>query len=191
MARVDQSLFYANALKRYGLSARGVAWSDETRQHRRFGALLKAVGGTLADVGIVDAGCGVGDLWLYMQKRGRLPARYIGIDLLTEMVAHAKERTGQRIERRDILKDPLPEADWYLASGSFNLLTRFETILAIRRCIDASTRGVVFNLLKGRERSGTYNYWLPREIRSACRIFGRVTIYEGYLEGDFTVKIER
>ncbi len=139
---------------------------------------------------VADAGCGFGDLWLFMQERGVLPGSYIGIDMLDVMVEEARNRTGQRVLKRDLLKDPLPEADWYLVSGTFNLMSRFETILAIRRCIDASAKGVVFNLLKGRERSGAYSYWLPREIRRACRHFGRVTIYEGYLEGDFTVRIE-
>ncbi len=189
MARIDQQRFYANAIKKHGITAKGVAWSDEKRQKRRFRALLQAVG-DLKTCEIVDAGCGFGDLWLYMRESGQIPKKYIGIDLLEEMVARAEEHTGQTILHRDILTDPLPEADWYLASGSFNLLTRFETLLAIKRSFDASRKGVVFNLLKGRDRSDTYNYWLPREIVQACRPLGKVTIYEGYLDGDFTVKIE-
>jgi len=106
------------------------------------------------------------------------------------MVEAARERTGQRILRRDILKDPLPEADWYLLSGSLNLLTRFETVLAVKRCLDAANRGIVFNLLEGRDRSDTYNHWLPREMEKVCRGFGKVRIYRGYLDGDFTVKVE-
>ena len=189
MARIDQIKFYTNAVKKYGTDPRGVAWSDSLRQKRRFAALLKQIP-HMHDFSVVDAGCGFGDLWLFMQETGTIPKKYIGIDLLKEMVERAEERTGQTILRRDILTDPLPEADWYLASGSFNLLTRFETLLAIKRCFDASRKGIVFNLLKGRDRSDTYNYWLPGEIVKACKPLGRVTIYEGYLDGDFTVKIE-
>ena len=189
MARIDQRRFYANAIKKHGITAQGVAWHDEKRQKRRFQALLQTVG-DLKTCEIVDAGCGFGDLWHYMQEMGQVPKKYIGIDLLKEMVETAKERTGQTILCRDILTDPLPEADWYLASGSFNLLTRFETLLAIKRCFDASRKGIVFNLLKGRDRSDTYNYWLPGEIVQACKPLGKVTIHEGYLDGDFTVKIE-
>ena len=190
MPRIDQTLFYTNALKKHGLNAMGVAWSDERRQKKRFAALLRQVT-DLSRATIVDAGCGLGDLWLYMKEKNRLPRRYTGIDLVGAMVEEAKKRTGQTILRRDLLKDPLPEADWYLASGSFNLLTRFETLLAVKRCLDAANRGVVFNLLKGKDRSDTYNYWLPREIEKACHPFGKVTTYEGYLDGDFTVKIEK
>jgi SAM-dependent methyltransferase len=188
MPRIDQTTFYANAVKKHGTTARGVAWSDEIRQKRRFGALLRAAG-DLSRFSIVDAGCGFGDLWCYMQEKKRLPKRYIGIDTLEVMVKEARKRTGQTILRRDLLKGPLPEADWYLASGSFNLLTRFETILAIRRCCDAANIGIVFNLLKGRDKSDTYNYWLPEEIEKIGRNFGKTTIFEGYLDGDFTVKI--
>jgi len=188
MARVDQNRFYTNSVKKHGITARGVAWSDERRQKRRFGALLHAVD-DLSCSSVADAGCGFGDLWLYMQEKKRLPKRYIGFDALEVMVQEARARTGQTILRRDLLKGPLPEADWYLASGSLNLLTRFETVLAIRRCCDAANIGVVFNLLKGRDRSDTYNYWLPEEMIEVGRNFGKTTIYEGYLDGDFTVKI--
>ncbi|BDY12851.1 class I SAM-dependent methyltransferase [Hydrogenimonas cancrithermarum] len=189
MARIDQSLFYIRSIERHGFNARGVAWSDEMRQRRRFTMLLKQIK-DIRNRTVVDAGCGFGDLYLHMREKSLLPKRYIGIDMLDVMVEEARKRTGRNILRRNMLKDPLPEADWYLASGSFNLLTRFETLLAIKRCLDAANRGIVFNLLEGKERDGTFNHWLPREIEKACRPFGRVTLYEGYLEGDFTVRID-
>ena len=188
MPRVDQYIFYRNALKKHGPGAEGVAWADTARQHRRFEVLLKAVD-DLPAATIVDAGCGVGDLWLYMRRTRRFPKRYIGLDSHPDMVALAKARTDQTILRRDLLGDPLPRADWYLASGTLNLLTRFETLLAIKRCFDAARKGIVFNLLKGDDRSDTYNYWQPREMIATCRSLGSVTLYEGYLEGDFTLKI--
>ena len=188
MPRIDQHLFYLNAYRRHGTGAKGVAWSDENRQRRRFHVLLKTAG-SLDGLTVADAGCGYGDLYLFMRERKRLPARYIGLDLLPHHVRIAKARTGQTVLRRDILKDPLPDAHWYLLSGTLNLLTRFETILAVKRCCDASSMGVVFNLLEGKDKSRTYNYWLPQEIKKACESFGKVEIFKGYLDGDFTVKI--
>ncbi len=189
MARIDQKSFYLKSIQKYGKTARGVAWSDAHRQERRFSVLLGQVD-RISEAVIVDAGCGFGDLFLYMKRRGMLPKKYIGIDMIDSMVEEARAKCRAEILKRDMLKDPLPEADWYLASGSFNLLTRFETLLALRRFLEVSRCGVIFNLLKGREREGIFNYWMPEEIQRACRTFGRVTIYEGYLEGDFTVKIE-
>ncbi len=186
MPRLDQHRFYANALKTHGPTAKGVAWRDARRQRLRFKVLLDAIG-DLAPYHVIDAGCGVGDLWLYMQNSSRLPARYTGLDAHPKMVRLARERTGQKILRRDLLTDPLVEADWYLLSGTLNLLTRFETLLALKRCTDTARKGVVFNLLKGKEREGTYNYWMPEEILKICRPLGKVTLFEGYLEDDFTV----
>ena len=190
MARVDQEKFYENAIKRYGKVAKGVAWIDEVRQKKRFNTILKQVE-SIKEVTLVDAGCGFGDLYLFMKERSLLPKKYIGIDALDIMVEEAKSRTGQTILKCDLLKDKLPEADWYVASGSLNLLTRFETLLAIKRCFDVSNKGVVFNLLKGKDISKTYNYWMPEEISKSCRKLGNVKIIEGYLDGDFTVVIRR
>ncbi len=189
MDHIDQKQFYLKSLQKHGKTARGVAWSDEYRQKRRFAALTGAVP-NLGESVVADAGCGFGDLWLFMQKSGRLPRRYIGIDMLDPMVEEAKRRTGQRILKRNLLKDPLPEADWYLASGTFNLMSRFETLLALKRIVEVSRCGLVFNLLKGRKRVGMFSFWMPAEIKRVCRSFGRVTIVEGYLDGDFTVRIE-
>ena len=190
MARVNQVKFYENAIKRYGKVAKGVAWIDEVRQKKRFSAILKQIR-SITEVTLVDAGCGFGDLYLFMKERSLLPKKYIGIDALDVMVEEAKSRTGQTILKCDLLKSPLPEADWYVASGSLNLLTRFETLLAIKRCFDVANEGIVFNLLKGYDRSKTYNYWMPDEIRKSCSKLGDVKIIEGYLDGDFTVVIRR
>ncbi|BBG64835.1 hypothetical protein NNO_0133 [Hydrogenimonas sp.] len=76
-----------------------------------------------------------------------------------------------------------------MASGSLDLLTRFETILAVKRCLDSSNRGVVFNLLEGCDRGGSFNRWYPSQIKRACESFGGVEIFSGYLDGDFTVRI--
>jgi len=126
-----------------------------------------------------------------MKEHDLLPKKYIGIDALDVMVEEAKSRTGQTILKCDLLNSPLPEADWYVASGSLNLLTRFETLLVIKRCFDVVNEGMVFNLLKGKDKSKTYNYWMSDEISKSCRKLGDVKIIEGYLDGDFTVVIRR
>ncbi len=188
MPRIDHKKFYFKTVKKFGRTAKGVAWSDEFRQKRRFAAILALIP-NLSDASIVDAGCGFGDFWLYMKQKGTVPKSYIGLDMLDFMVEEARERTSQKVLKRNIVKDPLPEADWYVVSGALNLLTRFETLFAVKRMMDVSKSGVVFNLLKGEDRSETFNYWMPQEIRKSCANFGRVEIYEGYLKGDFTVKI--
>ena len=187
MARTDQETFYHAHIARYGIDARGVAWDSARTQRRRF-AVLAAQLGDLRESTLVDAGCGFGDLYLYLKERGKLPKRYIGIDLVPQMVEAARQRTGCRILQRDILRQSLPVADWYVASGSMNLLGRTETAIFIRRCYEHTRKGFVFNLLEGREREGEFAYWQPKEVRKLLRPLGaRVEIVTGYLEGDMTV----
>ena len=93
MARTDQETFYRSQITRYGLTPQGVALDSARTQRRRF-AVLAAQLGDLRDSTLVDAGCGFGDFYLYLEERGNLPRRYVGIDLVQEMVEAARERTG-------------------------------------------------------------------------------------------------
>ena len=99
---------------------------------------------------------------------------------------------NRRFFKCDILNDTLEIADFYIASGSMNILNRFETFLFIRRCFDASRKGFIFNLLKGEEQEGHFNYFLPEEIEAYVNEFAHdVIIEEHYMEGDFTVLLRK
>lgn len=187
MARINQKKFYQENIDTYGTSASGVAWDSEQSQKRRFSALLSALGDVKHDT-LVDAGCGFGDFYLYLEEKNRLPKRYIGLDLCSPMVAEAKLRTGCKILQCDILRQNLPMADWYVASGSMNLLTRMETQLFIQRCFEKSRKGFVFNLLEGSQQEGSFSYWRTHEVSKICGLLGvKPQIKEDYLEGDFSV----
>jgi len=187
MARIDQKNFYQDNYDTYGVSAEGVAWDSAQTQKRRFSAIVSCLGDLKNDT-LVDAGCGFGDLYFYLKEKNNLPKSYVGLDLCEPMVKEAKVRTGCKIVQRDILKQTIPVADWYVASGSMNLLTRMETQIFIQRCFEKSRKGFVFNLLCGREQEGEFSYWKPHEIIALCRpLSAKVQIKEGYMEGDFTV----
>jgi len=189
MARIDQKTFYQNNYDTYGVSAEGVAWDSVQTQKRRFSAIASCLGDVKCDT-LVDAGCGFGDFYFYLKEKDMLPRSYTGLDLCEPMVKEAQIRTGCKIIQRDILKQTIPVADWYVASGSMNLLTRLETRLFIQRCFAKSRKGFVFNLLYGREHEGAYSYWLPHEIIELCRpLDAKVQIKEGYMDGDFTAEL--
>jgi SAM-dependent methyltransferase len=188
MPRLNNQTFYENAIKRYGCTARGLNWNSKSSQQIRFEIIHELLAHTLSSSKIVDAGCGFGDLYLFLQQKGSLPRRYIGYDVVDEALFVAHKRTKQRIVKCDILNDELESADFYIASGSMNILNRFETFLFIRRCFDASKKGFIFNLLKGQEQTGNFNYFLPEEIEAFVSEFAYdVIIKEDYMEGDFTV----
>ncbi len=187
MARINQKAFYQNNYETYGVSAEGVAWDSTQTQKRRFSAIVSCLGDIKHET-LVDAGCGFGDFYLYLKEKNNLPKTYTGLDLCEPMVNEAKVRTGCKIVQRDILKQTLPLADWYVASGSMNLLTRIETRIFIQRCFEKSRKGFVFNLLCGKEQEGEFSYWVPHDILELCKLLGvKVQIKEGYMNGDFTV----
>jgi len=188
MPRVDNEAFYSSALATHGATAEGVHWNSTESQEVRFRVLRSQLPEELSGTTLADAGCGFGDFYCYLLKQGDRPKNYIGLDVMEPMVETARERTGCEIRVCDILNDRLPEADVYLCSGAMNTMTREESRAFIERCLDASRRGFVFNLLKGWNTSTIYNLYLPREIkRLGQELEVDYEIQEGYLAGDFTV----
>lgn len=192
MPRIDNASFYENAIKRYGCTAKGLNWNSKMSQQLRFAVLHELLGDDIVTCKLIDAGCGFGDFYLFLQQKGCLPRKYIGYDMVDEMLFVAKKRTKQAFYKCDILSHPLESADFYVASGSMNILSRFETFLFIRRCFEASTKGFIFNLLKGEDEEGNFNYFLPHEIEAYVADFGcEVIVREDYMDGDFTVFLKK
>ncbi len=188
MPRVDNEAFYRGALAAHGETAEGVHWNSTETQEIRFRVLREFLPDDLSGLTLVDAGCGFGDFYCYLTREGEQPHQYIGLDVMQPMVETARERTGCEIWILDVLKDPLPEADYYLCSGAMNTLTREESAQFIRNCYEASTKGFAFNLLKGWNTSPIFNYYQPREIRRLAQELDvdDYRIVEGYLAGDFS-----
>jgi len=189
MPRINNEEFYKSAIKKYGLSARGVHWISETNQQIRFDILLKMLPDALYDYDIVDAGCGFGDFYLWMQKKDKLPQKYIGIDALENMVNIASQKTSQKILKIDICKEKLLKADFYVCSGAMNTLENFETHLFIQNCYSHSRCGFIFNILHGDKKSDTYNYMTTSQIQNIAKNLNvqKVEILQGYLNSDITV----
>ncbi|WP_295388725.1 class I SAM-dependent methyltransferase [uncultured Thiodictyon sp.] len=190
MPRVDTDTFYRNALARYGHNAQGAHWESVRSQQVRFGVLRRLLPADLSTLTLVDMGCGLGDLFEYLTILGACPGEYLGIDVVEPMVEIARRRTGREILLLDALRDPLPEADYYLCSGAMNTLTREETGCFIERCFAASREGFVFNLLRGADDCHTFNYWEPEEIEALALVLeADCTIETDYLYQDFSVAL--
>lgn len=191
MSRIDNSHFYNEVVERHGATARGVHWNSQQTQYKRFEILLGMIDLT-DEVSVVDAGCGFAELYLYMEHRGTLPHSYVGLEVMETMVEAARKRVACEIRVCDVLFDPLPEADYYVCSGAMNILTREETRRFIRRCLNASTKGFVFNILEGEDESMVYNYYRPEEIEAMANELGAFCeVKRGYLPRDFTVLLTK
>ena len=189
MPKIDNKKFYESAINKHGVNARGLNWNSKISQELRFDVILDMLPNKISNHSIVDVGCGFGDFYLYMLKNNKKPKNYIGIDALEKMCLIAEEKTKQKIIQADVIRDELPHADFYVCSGAMNILTKFETHIFIRKAIEASNIGFVFNALHGKQDSDTYNYLSYDEI---FNIAGDLNVEisemdDSYIEDDITV----
>ena len=191
MPKIRHDLFYLSSLEKHGTTPKGLGWNSYKNQQIRFEKLLDALPSNLHNTTVVDAGCGFGDLFLYLKKHNRIPKNYIGIESLERFASIAEKRTKRTIVHADILRDPLPKANYYLISGALNTLTKFETLLFLRRCLEHANKGVVFNCLYGDKESDVYNYIDKNNLLSMIKKLNAKLFYHtsGYIENDITVGI--
>ena len=187
MKTLNNSSFYLSAYKKYKQTPKGLNWKNKHSQQVRFETIFIMIEKLLSkDVVLVDAGCGFGDFYHFLQKKD-VECEYIGIDSIKEFVDIARKNTKQTIYHRDILTDKLIEADIYIASGSLNILSKFETFLFIKRCFLHSKVGFVFNILEG-EVHLNFNTFKKDELKEyAKELCADIYLKDGYLSGDVTV----
>lgn len=186
MPRINHELFYSASIKKYGISAEGVQWNSRYSQQIRFEQIVSLFDIERGD-SIVDAGCGFGDFYYFLEAKGLNGYEYIGLDALNEMVQIAHRRTGCQIEKKDILTDPLPLADFYVCSGALNTLTPDESFHFIEKCFGASRKKLIFNFLEGEDTSLKYNYLQAEEVRKLGESLGaQVDFRRDYYGADCT-----
>ena len=184
--------FFRLHLQIHGPNWRGLGWQSRRNQERRFAVLLEV--GPLSNTRVLDVGCGVGDLHGYMLRQG-IRAQYTGVDILPEMVAHARKRyPDARFRVGDALQGLGPERfDYVLCSGAFNV-SFGSNQAAVQRILPellaGSTRGVAINFLstRARERDAILYNYDPETMLAFCRtLTPNVRLVEGYLSNDFTL----
>lgn len=146
---LSNELFYKKAIKEHGISPKGVHWNNKDSQYIRFEILYKLLKKGIHDSVIVDAGCGFGEFYNFVLDKKQKPKKYIGIDCYDQMVDIAKTRFPSiDFFELDVLNDDLPQADYYIASGSLNILSKELFYEFIQKCYGASSKGFAFNFLK-------------------------------------------
>ncbi len=185
MRKFTNEEFYESSTKKYGLHVKALHWNSKSSQQIRFKTLLEMIDEEIGSLSIADAGCGFGDLYLFMREK---PHSYIGLDSMRKMCEEARIRTRCEILHVNILTDELPQADYYICSGAMNILSRFDTHLFIRRCLQHSKKGFIFNILEGENKSMVYNYFKPKEIKELAETLGvTCKIVTGYMQRDMSV----
>ena len=174
-----------------------VDWASAAAQQIRFAVLADNV--PLAGRTLLDVGCGLGDLWAYLEGRG-ISVDYCGVDLLAEMTASAAGRNagarfvcGDIFDRGRCVVGPPERFDVVFCSGMLNLdLGNNAEFLpeALRRMLELSTGHMVVNLLHARSemRYPHCAYYDPEVVMKILEPMPcNVRLIDDYLPNDFTV----
>ncbi len=145
--------YYAGKLREHGATHQGVDWNSDGSQRLRFAQMMPLVPAGRR-VSLLDWGCGYGAFAEYLEEAG-VEADYVGYDVAPEMVAAARERAGDRPDRRfSADREALEPADLVVASGIFNVLAdtpldrwRDYTLETIRDLAARARVGLAFNML--------------------------------------------
>ena len=195
---------YARKVDSFGSGHHAQGWSSRSSQRTRFSALADV--GDLRGASVLDAGCGLGDLYAYFEERKiAADVRYTGLDFTPRMVAHARERFPNVPFVQGDASSPetdLPLADYVLASGLFSHMTGDEARVhaTICRLWGVARRALAFNVLstltdpasdEARAASGLFAAD-PLETLRFCRTLTPwVTLRHDYLPHDFTIYLYR
>ena len=181
--------FYNPAIKKYGISAKGVRWNSKYSQYKRFEVLTNFIENEIKESNIVDAGCGFAEYYNYLFDNNLKPKSYIGIDCEEGMITLASKRfLNTSFYIKDIIKDELVFADYYICSGAMNILKKDEIFIFIKKCFEASNMGFIFNFLKNDPLTNVNFLDILHYSKSLSK---RVEIKEDYLENDISIFIKK
>jgi trans-aconitate methyltransferase len=183
--------FYEESLRKYGPeSAHALQWKNRKSQQVRFAALSQVA--SLTGKSVLDVGCGVGDLYKYLQDSfGRV--EYCGLDVVPGMIVAAKQKyPGVRFVHANVL-DFTEQYDYVLASGAltYNMDGGKELYFKIIKHMYAiAKKGVAFNVLDNDVYATDHEYltYSYVEIAALCETLNcQFVVFTEYEVGDFTV----
>jgi SAM-dependent methyltransferase len=191
----DIKRYFDNAFKKWGDSIHTTGWYNIKTQEIRF-KILSSIG-ELPQKAVLDLGCGLGDLFGYLQKK-KIELSYEGIDLSPNIIKLAKKKYPQaQFFCEDFLNPKFNKKyDYILCSGALNYgIKEKEAYLAtiIGKMFHQAGIGVGFNLLFAGTSveysyKSSFNYYYPEEIHKICKkISENIVIKQFYLPNDFTV----
>jgi len=148
---------YRRAVEHFGATFDATLWTNREYQAVRFDVLRQML--DLDGLTLLDAGCGLGDLYEFLSERNVRLRRYIGVDGVAEIVAGATQRRLPHAEFhcRDFVSDAgaltIGAPDVVYFSGSLNTVPEATARQVVQRAWGAARRGVVFNFLSNRASS--------------------------------------
>ena len=184
---------YNERLKKYGYDPRTLGWL-KGRQPVRFKVLSEI--GDLNGCSILDVGCGFGDLYGFLIKRG-LNIAYTGIDINSNLIEIARKKYPDAcFEIKDILIDEINQKfDYILLSGVFNFkLSDNKTFIQnmLKKMFELCNKGVAADFMSTYVdfKNADAYYASPEQIFSFCKALSRrVVLRHDYMPFEFCVHV--
>jgi len=192
---------YNKLFVKYGDNPQSCQWTNEYSQTFRFKKLMEI--DDLKQKKILDVGCGLGDLYLYLKDENIL-VEYTGVDIVGGMIELAKKKLPTtRFLRQNIIEQPLDEKfDYVLMSGIFNSnLERNDQVNfaymknVLTAAYDQCTYGIGFNFISScvNSRDDEMAYFPPSNVFDFCvlNLSPKVSLFHHYERCDVTVFVYR
>jgi SAM-dependent methyltransferase len=165
----DQLLsFYNFHLKKFGDRPEALRWTPQG-QIRRYHTLIE-IAPDLHNSKVLDYGCGTGDFYRFMKRRG-IETRYTGVDINENFIEIAKKKYPECTFRvMNIDEDPLDGYyDYIFICGVFNLLVpgvKDDLKNALVTLFKHCNRGLALNALSSHTpvKDPELNYTSPEEM---------------------------
>jgi SAM-dependent methyltransferase len=186
--------FYNQYLDSFGVTdPSAVGWTNKNTQHTRFKALF--------DVGIkdydtiLDYGCGLGHLNIYIDLIGYKNVKYFGIDINPHYISMEsmmfKDQNFAVSDIEDV--NPDSEFDYVIGSGVFTYgITLDQVVSKVESAFQLCKKGVAFNFLN--EESEIYGLitYNKEQVIQALSHIGNLSLSDTYLgKEDFTIYIKK
>lgn len=178
---------YSELLKKHGPNdPRSVKWGDKRTQYFRFKILCEIA--DLTNEAVLDYGCGLGDLYDYLQTQG-FKGTYAGQDINSDLIRAAREKYPLNFW---VGGGEIPGCDYALLSGVFNesFEGREQMIKdTLTKVYEAARKGVAYNGIYGGAEMATSD---PAELFRFCTtLTPYVTLRQDYRGGNFTLYLYR
>jgi len=188
---------YETRYRSMGRSYQTVGWSSIKDQFLRFEMLFRGLDPTGKT--ILDVGCGLGDLVIYLDKITGGNYHYIGIDLSLKLISDAQTAFGSENRKfivGDILEMPdLKKVDIAVISGALSYriednLSHAQTM--IKRLFDLTTNTVSINFLTSYvdfQDKKNFHYSSEQMFTFARSVTKWVTLFHDYPLWEFTLQL--
>lgn len=185
--------FFNFHLKKYGDRPEALRWTPQG-QLKRYHTLLD-IAPDLNNQKVLDYGCGIGDLYQFLKRRG-ITVRYTGVDINPNFINLAKSKYPEcTFKVMSIDEEPLQEYyDYIFICGVFNLRVpgvQNDVKNALVKLFQHCNKGLALNALSSHapEKDNELNYTSPEEMVKFAieNLSPSVVLKHDRIENDFTL----